>query len=336
MLIHSFLKKVFPNLLKAYIRKIDDGFQSVIRENKQLKERLNVLQHESERWEKNYQHILKTSNEFMRFSIYDTFYKNQQSVNNNSKLDYQNIKNILPNSGSITLNKSYTSAKDIVTEFLSVENRQQDISGFEGFAPDDAIFDPEAQIDEMWSYLSLASILAHLALKKYNNPTFLELGCGASHLSYFLRLYGINSYFGIDGHPEFVSFNPYLKGHEEHFLIQNLQEEIQLQSLGNSVLFDVIISFEVMEHIREDKIDNFIKTLRNHMHQKSILICTASLQELDVHILVKEREWWLNRFKIFSLIPIENDKELVDMVGKCHPFNWKASTTNIFAMKLVN
>jgi 2-polyprenyl-3-methyl-5-hydroxy-6-metoxy-1,4-benzoquinol methylase len=315
---------------------MDKGFQSVIRENEQLKEKLSISERERERWENNYQHILQTCKEFMRFSIYDNFHSDRQSFDNHSKLNYAEIKNILPNSGSIALNKSYSSAKDLVKDFLYMQNRKQDVQGFEGFAPDDAIFDPETQIDEMWSYLSLASILSHLALKEYNNPTFLELGCGASHLFYFLRLYGINSYFGIDGHPEFVSFNPYLKGYEEHFLSQNLQEEIQLQSLDKPVLFDVIMTFEVMEHIREDKIDNFIKTIRNHMHQKSILICTASLQELDVHILVKQREWWLNRFQGFSLIPIENNKELANMVGKCHPFNWKASTTNMFVMKLMD
>ena len=128
-----------------------------------------------------------------------------------------------------------------------------------------------------------------------------------------------------------------MKGYEEHLMIQNLQEEIKLQSLdGRNILFDVILSFEVMEHIREDKIDNLLKTILNHMHQKSILICTASLQELDVHILVRERKWWLKRFENFGLFPIQNDSVLIEIIGKCHPFNWKPTDTNIFIMELKN
>ncbi len=333
MLFHSLFKKIFPDSLRKYIRKVDKGFQSIVKENYELKQKLT----NSERYEKNYEPILQTCETVIRFYIEDIFLNNEESFRTDSKLDYKNIKNILPNSGGIKINQNYLSAKEIIMQFGDSENRQQAINGFEGFAPDDAIFDSENQSYEMWSYLNLAGVLAYLSLKKSTNPTFLELGCGASHLFYFLRSYRINNYIGIDGHSDFINFNPYLKGYEEHLMIQNLQEEIKLQSLdGRNILFDVILSFEVMEHIREDKIDNLLKTILNHMHQKSILICTASLQELDVHILVRERKWWLKRFENFGLFPIQNDSVLIEIIGKCHPFNWKPTDTNIFIMELKN
>jgi 2-polyprenyl-3-methyl-5-hydroxy-6-metoxy-1,4-benzoquinol methylase len=291
----------------------------------------------SERYEKNYEPVLQTCQTVIRFCIEDEFLNTETFAQAKPQIDYKNIKNILPNSGNIKTTKNYVSAEEIIIQFRDGENRKQEISGFEGFAPDDAIFDAENQSYEKWSYLNLASILAYLSLKKYPDPMFLELGCGASHLFGFLHSYGINNYIGIDGNPYFIDFNPYLKGYEEHFMIQNLQEEIKLQSLdGQNILFDVILSFEVMEHIREDKIDNLLKTILNHMHQKSILICTASLQELDVHILVRERKWWLKLFENFGLFPIKNDSLLIEVIGKCHPFNWKPTDTNIFIMELKN
>src|ERR1700687_2591992 len=71
---------------------------------------------------------------------------------------------------------------------------------------------------------------------------------------FFLRDLGLWDYVGIDGNPLFIEFNPHLSAYAEHFQMLNLQEPIQLQGVSAPVQFDMVCSFEVLEHIREDAV----------------------------------------------------------------------------------
>lgn len=245
------------------------------------------------------------------------------------------IYNKLPNSGPIVLPKEYESARDVIAQFPNAAKRRQGIEGAEGFAADDALFDPDTQLEELWSYAPLASLLATFAYAHYRTPSILDIGCGPAHLFYFLRDLGLWNYVGIDGNPWFIKFNPFLAEYGHHFRLLNLQEPIQLQSDGEPVTFDIVCSFEVLEHIREDTVDSFICTMCRHMHPNSVAFCTASLQaDFDVHVLVRDRAWWLQRFARFGLVCRPDETELVQAIGRNHPFNWLPHQSNIFALEL--
>ncbi len=250
-------------------------------------------------------------------------------------IEHSLVKNTLPNSGAVPVDAKFRSAREIVLNYQDPNRRRQQIPGFEGFAPDDAVCDWTTDLWEVWSNARLAGFIADFAHANYENPSLLELGCGAGSLFFFLRRYGICNYVGIDGSPYFLEYSPFLAGYERHFMTLNLQEEIRLREYSRPLQFDVVCSFEVLEHIREDAIDNLIHTMRNHMHARSILLCTASRQsQIDIHVLVRERGWWLDRFSRAGLVPHKNAQKVLVRLGTNHPFNWAPENTNMFALSV--
>jgi SAM-dependent methyltransferase len=251
-----------------------------------------------------------------------------------ARLDPAALTNTLPNSGAVPVAQEFRSGREIVSCFEDIGRRRHDVEGFEGFAADDAIYDESLESWEYWSNGRLAAAVASYAYERSPNPSVLELGCGAAHLFRLLRALGIEDYVGIDGNPWFLRFNPRLRGHEAHFRTLNLQQEIRLEDDGQPATFDIVCSFEVLEHMREDAIDEFLRTVRNHMHPQSTAFLTASLEAgIDVHVLVRDRPWWLERFGRHGLHPRADEEQLRRRLERNHPFNWKPGTTNTFALE---
>lgn len=253
------------------------------------------------------------------------------------QIDYSTVHNVFPNSGPVPIRQDFSSAREVVAAFRDPNKRSQEIEGFEGFAPDDAVFDEGSELWELWSNARLAGTIAAWGYADYENPSILELGCGPAHLFFFFTRYGIQNYVGIDGNPLAIKFNGRLRGSEHHFLTLNLQQEIRLQDGSKPLAFDIVCCFEVLEHIREDVVDELIRTIRNHMRPGSLALCTASLQDqMDVHVLVRSREWWLKRFEKLGLCERADAARLCRQLGINHPFNWSPDNTNVFALEIRN
>src|SRR5688500_6199598 len=246
-------------------------------------------------------------------------------------LDQQSLRNVLPNSGPIPVSGTFASAKDIVDTYTDPSRRSQGTTDYPGFALDDAVYDAATEGWEMWSNARLASWLALYACGRYANPTLLELGCGAAHLFTFFRYFNLLNYVGIDGNPYIVKFNRILEESRQYFHILNLQERIQLAAEAGAQKFDLVLSFEVLEHIREGALDDFLWTVREHLHSQSRFIATAStIDNYDVHVLVRTRLWWLERFAASGLIPAADSDKLCRAILDRHPFNWDSGTTEVF------
>jgi cyclopropane fatty-acyl-phospholipid synthase-like methyltransferase len=113
------------------------------------------------------------------------------------------------------------------------------------------------------------------------------------------------------------------------YRIVNLQQKIDFQ-----YLFDVVCSFEVLEHIREDCLDELIGTIRTNMGRESLFIGTAAFtEEYDVHITVYRREWWLERFSRFGLSPVPDEDKWMELLFRSSPHNWSRSTSSVFVLK---
>jgi len=248
---------------------------------------------------------------------------------------YEDVRNLLPNSGPLQLPYEFHSASDVVATFRDPTRRSQGVAGYEGFAPDDAVFDEVSEARELWSNANLAASITSFAYETYVNPSIIELGCGPAHLFFFFSRYGIRDYIGMDGNPLLLCFTRHVQGNERHFHILDLQQEIRLSQGKEPLTFDVLCSFEVLEHIREDRLGAFLQTIRNHMHTASTLLCTASTVDwMDVHVLVRSREWWLDRFAKAGLVPRRDSDGLCQSMLENHPFNWDTSTTNVFVLRL--
>ncbi len=248
-------------------------------------------------------------------------------------IDYHRLRNLAPNAGPVPMVRRFESAGELVSAFKGARRRSQGCKEFEGFAPDDAVFDPETETHELWSNARLAGFIADFGYRQYGNPAILELGCGSAHLFFFLRRYGVRNYVGIDGNPHFIEFNPHLRQDARQFRILNLQEELELCD-GSPLQFDIVCSFELAEHLRESHIDNLLRTIWKHMHRNSTAFVTASLQSnLDVHVLIRRRDWWLARFAKCGLVPQRGHRVLCRELANHHPWNWDATNTNVFVLR---
>jgi hypothetical protein len=69
------------------------------------------------------------------------------------------------------------------------------------------------------------------------------------------------------------------------------------------------------------------------MHPRSTFVCTASmLDDMDVHVLVRARDWWISRFAEVGLTPLADGDAFAARLTDHHPFNWSAGTTNVFVL----
>jgi SAM-dependent methyltransferase len=240
------------------------------------------------------------------------------------------LKNRLPNGGGVPLDTAEYDPQRIISSIFDRKKRATKAAGFEGLALDDAL----AYTNEYkhFSFFRLARTIAQIArrIKPSGNRSVLELGCGGGDMRPFLETQGISNYVGVDGNPAALLYSPHVKGHETQFHLLNLQQEIDF---GHQ--FDVVCTFEVLEHICEENLDNIIGTIRRHMGAKSVFLGTASLQnDIDVHVTVRERPFWLNKFRQHGLVPHPSHQQFETRLSRNHPFNWHAGNTNVFALQL--
>lgn len=220
------------------------------------------------------------------------------------------------------------SADQILTGVHNVHQRACHQPGFEGVALDDAL----VWVDEYkhYSFFPLASAVCAIGRARFRRPfSVLELGCGWGGMRVFYEVRGIHAYLGIDINPVAFKESPYIVAAPTHYRCLNLQSPMDLRAK-----FDIITCFEVLEHIPKQRVDTVLATISRHMNSDSLFLGTASLNSaLDVHVLVKEREWWLRRFAGHGMSPDPRSSELESRLGRAHPFNWSLANTSVLCLR---
>jgi len=246
------------------------------------------------------------------------------------RIKVSELTNRLPNSGGITISVEKLDPKKIVeVGYLNVESRRSGVAGFEGLALDDAL----GWMDEYrhYSFVPLARAVSEIALGHFGTAfTTLELGCGWGGFRVLLEAFGSSAYLGIDANPIPFSYSPFMLRAPGNYRLLNLQEKIDFGSQ-----FDVVCSFEVLEHIREERLSNLFETISVHLSPTSLFIGTAALTDYtDVHVTVRPRGWWLERFQRHGIVPVCPAKEAgwLKLLARRHPFNWNASTSSVFVL----
>lgn len=185
-----------------------------------------------------------------------------------------------------------------------------------GFALNDALV-PLVQ-EKHESFRMLATCIAGIAnILQFDSPSILELGSGGGSLCQFIMELGIKNYLAVDGNPLIFDTCPFARDNRDHFRILNLEDEIDF---GQK--FDIVMTFEVLEHISETCVDNFVKTVKNHLHPGSIFIGTASRLPIPEHITLKANDWWIEKFSAHGLSSHPLREPLKEMLLINKPFNW--------------
>ena len=145
----------------------------------------------------------------------------------------------------------------------------------------------------------------------------LDLGSGAAGLVYEFAMNQIVA-VGIDG-SDFcringIGFWPLLRN---NLFTCDITKPFSFVSAGASELceFDLITSWEVLEHIGESDLPALFANIRRHLAQHGYFIGSISMLEYDngagipYHVTIKPPEWWRQRF-------LENGLVILDS----HPF----------------
>ncbi len=142
------------------------------------------------------------------------------------------------------------------------------------------------------------------------NIKVLDLGCaGGGSVRDFLE--GGCTAIGIDGSD--ASLN--LKRGEwatlaNHYLFTaDITKEFQIVDGSNeNCKFDLITSWEVMEHIKIDELVVLLKNINNHLKDTGLVIVSIDITEdisetgLKLHQTVGSQKYWVNLFKKHNLV----------------------------------
>ncbi len=132
--------------------------------------------------------------------------------------------------------------------------------------------------------------------------SILDIGCGTGvSLMYYLNN-NIDA-LGVENSAIAIAQSPA----KEKILKHNLNKELNLQKQ-----FDLVWSFEVIEHIHPDYEFNFLKTLTNHSN-RIILSAARPGQGGHGHFNEQEPEYWIKKF---NLLGYKYESELSEKLKK--------------------
>ncbi len=74
-----------------------------------------------------------------------------------------------------------------------------------------------------------------------------------------------------------------------------------------TLCFDVITSWEVFEHLAEERVDQAIQNIRTHLKESGLAILSISPNDSTVngtqlHLCIQSKSWWLEKFHQHGLI----------------------------------
>src|SRR3989338_429256 len=147
-----------------------------------------------------------------------------------------------------------------------------------------------------------------------DNMSFLDIGCGAGALVFDFAIEGVLS-IGIDGSDTCLrANNNYWRNLPKNFFTCDVTKKFSyVDSSEKQKKFDLITSWEVLEHIPESGLNQMLKNIQDHLTDDGYFIGTCSLLEYSnpktgviYHVTLKSKEWWSNLFREENLQIVED------------------------------
>ena len=147
------------------------------------------------------------------------------------------------------------------------------------------------------------------------NMSFLDIGCGGGALVFDFAIEGILS-IGLDGSDTCLKSNDtFWNLLPKNFFTCDITQEFSLIDSSKEIKrFDLISSWEVLEHIPESGLNQMLKNIHNHLSEKGYFIGTVSMLEYSdpktgvvYHVTLENKEWWINIFRKNGLIILDTN-----------------------------
>jgi hypothetical protein len=120
--------------------------------------------------------------------------------------------------------------------------------------------------------------------------SFIDFGCGDGWLVYTARTAGVPDTLGLELSPDVLSIAP-------------PGTEIEIHDLGQPLMvqhaYDLVISWEVGEHLEEKYADNFCRNLANATGRYLVFTAAAVGQGGYHHVNCQNQDYW--RWKLTNL-----------------------------------
>ena len=135
--------------------------------------------------------------------------------------------------------------------------------------------------------------LADFIVEKFDPDTFLDVGCAKGFLIKHLRDRGVDAY-GVD-------ISKYACDVSEVKRFIDNEDFINYRPRKN---FDIVFSQDMLEHISEDRIDDYISRMFSCGYHQFHIITTSehNCGGDNTHKTIKELNWWKNKFNKDDLI----------------------------------
>lgn len=144
---------------------------------------------------------------------------------------------------------------------------------------------------------------------------FLDLGCSGGGMVLDACLRG-HIGIGLEGsNYSLINQRAEWRVIPNNLFTYDISKDFRLYDIRNneSVEFDIITAWEVLEHLTEKELNILLKTIYNHLSPDGYFICSISLVDsfspgsyINLHHTVKPKEWWKEFFEKKSFVIIDN------------------------------
>ena len=84
----------------------------------------------------------------------------------------------------------------------------------------------------------------------------------------------------------------------DHLFTADVTEPFEVLRDGRLMTFDLITSWELIEHLPEARLAAFCQNILNHLDKGGLVIASISpVQDRGLHQTLKPRQWWLDFFR---------------------------------------
>ena len=153
-----------------------------------------------------------------------------------------------------------------------------------------------------------SKLITYMQHKNYSS--ILDLGCSGGAFICNMHNLGFLA-FGLEG-SDYSKINrrgpwAYLANHVLFTADITKDFEISVSNEKSAQVFEIITSFEVLEHLKEDQLETLFKNIKSCSGENTRLIFSVSMDDdiidgINLHQTVKPRKWWISKFENFGWV----------------------------------